>query len=586
MPVDRSDRRLDLSRFDTGGLTDEKDLESLQAYLFSDRGVYRPGETVTMGAIVKALDWSPLPEGLPLEIVVLDARWREVRSETFRVPADGFRDYTFATFPDSPTGRWQVQLYIVRDGERRGMLGQATVRVEEFLPDQMTIDAKLSAPASPGWISPADLKARVALRTLLGTPAVGNRVKGTSPARAVVPRVPEVEGLELFDPMTAKQASTRRSPSSHERCRRAEFPLGLERFERATYRLRFVAEGFEKEGNRSVTNEATALVSPLPYLVAWKADGDLGFVKRGSPRRIDVVAVGPDLEPVETKDVTAELIEITYVSVLARQESGLLSYQSVKKETSRGKTALVLGKTPSPIQVPTDAPGKFVYVFRDGAGTEINRASFEVVGDGNVAGRVERNAELKVSLAKTDYAAGDEIEVAIVAPYAGAGLITIERDKVYAAHWFKATGNSTVERIRLPETVEGNAYVVVSFVRDIASRDIFVSPLSSGAAAFSVSRDRRTRKIALEVPEKVLPGATVKIGWNASAPTRLVVWAVDEGILQVARWKTPDPLSPSSGSARSPSRPSRSSTSCCPSTRSSARSPPPAATRTARSPAT
>jgi hypothetical protein len=56
------------------------------------------------------------------------------------------------------------------------------------------------------------------------------------------------------------------------------------------------------------------------------------------------------------------------VTVLARQESGLLSYQSVKKETSRGKTSMALGKTPAPIQIPTDAPGKFVYVFRDGAG--------------------------------------------------------------------------------------------------------------------------------------------------------------------------------------------------------------------------
>ena len=42
--------------------------------------------------------------------------------------------------------------------------------------------------------------------------------------------------------------------------------------------------------------------------------------------------------------------------------------------------------------------------------------SFEVVGEGNVAGKVERNAELKVSVARTDYAAGDDVEVAIVAP--------------------------------------------------------------------------------------------------------------------------------------------------------------------------
>ena len=138
--------------------------------------------------------------------------------------------------------------------------------------------------------------------------------------------------------------------------------------------------------------------------------------------------------------MTAELIEITYVSVLARQESGLLAYQSVKKETSRGKRAArARADAGARSRCRPRRPARFVYVLRDGAGTELNRVSFEVVGEGNVAGRVERNAELKVSLAKTDYAAGDEIEVAIVAPYAGAGLITIERDRVYAAKWFKTT---------------------------------------------------------------------------------------------------------------------------------------------------
>ena len=544
LPFDRHDRRIDLSRFDTGGITDEKELQSLQAFLFSDRGVYRPGETVTLGVIVKSLDWSVLPGALPLEIAVMDPRFREIRSETLPVPADGFRDYRFATFPDSPTGPYRVQLYIVRDGERRGLLGQTSVRVEEFLPDQMTIDARLSTPASAGWISPAELSARVALRTLIGTPAVGNRVKGTLRLSPSYPAFSRWTGWSFFDPLTAKQSydETLAELITSE-AGEVEFPLGLARFERATYRLRFLAEGYEKEGNRSVANEASALVSPLPYLVAWKADGDLAFVRRGSPRRVEVIAVGPDLEPTDTRDVTAELVEITFVSVLARQESGLLAYQSVKKETSRGTDSLVLGKTPATLTVPTDAPGRFVYVLRDGAGTELNRVSFEVVGDGNVAGRVERNAELKVSLAKTDYAAGDEIEVAIVAPYSGAGLLTIERDRVYAAQWFTSTGNSTIERIRVPESLEGNGYVVVSFVRDLGSRDVFVSPLSSGAAPFTASRARRTRQVTLDVAERVQPGTTLRIGWNATAPTRLAVFAVDEGILQVARWKTPDPLS-------------------------------------------
>jgi uncharacterized protein YfaS (alpha-2-macroglobulin family) len=544
LPFDRQDRRLDLSRYDIGGLSDDQQVESLQAFLFSDRGVYRPGEEVTLGLIVKSLAWTPLPDGLPLEIVITDPRDREIRSETVTVPADGFRDFRFKTLETSPTGVYRVQLVLVRDGERRSVLGQTTVRVEEFLPDRMTIDARLSAPPSPGWISPVDLRARVSLRNLIGTPAVGNRVKGTLRLSPAMVSFPRWKGWSFFDPLSAKQGVEETlAELQTDDAGTAEFELHLERFERATYQLRFLAEGFEAEGNRSVANDATAIVSPLPYLVAWKADGDLDYVKRDSARRVEVVAVGPDLEPFPTGDVTAELIEITFVSVLARQESGLLSYQSVKKEISRGTEHLALGAAPISLTLPTAQPGRFVYVLRDGAGTEVNRIGFEVVGEGNVTGRAERDAELKVRLSKDDYEPGEEVEVSIVAPYAGAGLITIERDRVYASTWFKSDGNATVQRIRVPEDIEGNGYVVVSFVRDLASRDIFLSPLSSGAAPFRVSRARRTQQVTLDVPDRVLPGAPLRIGWNVAEPTKLVVFAVDEGILQVARWRTPDPLS-------------------------------------------
>jgi len=182
--------------------------------------------------------------------------------------------------------------------------------------------------------------------------------------------------------------------------------------------------------------------------------------------------------------VTAELIEITYVRVLAREESGLLSYQSVKKEVSRGTQTLALGKTPAALTLPTAQAGHFAYILRDAAGTELNRIGFDVVGDGNVAGRVEHEAELKVRLDKTDYAPGDEIEIAIAAPYSGAGLITIERDKVYAQAWFKADTTSSVQKITVPTGFEGNGYVNVQFLRDPASDEVFMSPLSFGVAPF------------------------------------------------------------------------------------------------------
>ncbi|MDX2171389.1 MAG: MG2 domain-containing protein, partial [Deltaproteobacteria bacterium] len=481
LPFDRRDRRLDFSRFDTGGLSDDAELESLQGYLFSDRGVYRPGEEVTLGLIVKKLDWTPLPDDLPLLLEVIDARDRTIQSESVRMPREGFRDFRFKTFDSSPTGTYQVRLSIARDGESHALLGETTVKVEEFLPDRMTITTTLSPSRAVGWVAPKELVARVSLRNLIGTPATGNRIKASLRLAPALPSFARWPAWHFYDPLTAKQSydETLAELSTGDDGT-AELPLHLERFDSATYRLRVIAEGFETEGNRSVASDATALVSPLPYLVGWKADGDLNWIKRDTACAVNIVAVGPDLEPIATDDVSAELFEITYVRVLAKQENGLLGYQSVRKDISQGTQPLPLGAAPLKLILPTAQAGSFVYVLRDKAGTELNRIGFEVVGDGNVAGRVERNAELKVRLDKADYAPGDEIEMSIVAPYAGAGLITIERDRVYASAWFKSDGNATVQRIRLPEAVEGNAYIVVSFVRDLASRDIFVSPLSSG----------------------------------------------------------------------------------------------------------
>src|SRR5690606_19184639 len=130
----------------------------------------------------------------------------------------------------------------------------------------------------------------------------------------------------------------------------------------------------------------------------------------------------------------------------------------------------------------------------------------------------------------------------IRAPYTGAGLITIERDRVYSQQWFKVDSTSSVQRIRLPEGIEGNAYVNVQFVRDPGSSEIYMSPLSYAVAPFSVNLDARRLPLGIEASEQLQPGERLEIRLTSERPGRAVVYAVDEGILQVARYQTPDPL--------------------------------------------
>ena len=544
LPYDRFDRRLNLSRFDTGGLYTQGETESLQGYLFSDRGIYRPGDDIHIGMIVKQNEWQALPEGLPLQLVMTDPRGIEIRHQMEKFSAAGFETFSTATQPDSPTGSYEFSLYIVRDNQRKALLGSTSVRVEEFQPDRMNIKAELSAPSVPGWISPDALGATVTLRTLFGTAAAGRRVKGTFKLTPSGAEFAKYADYRFVDPYkTRKSYDEDLGDTTTDADGHAKFDLKLERFEKGLFRLRFIAEGFEPEGGRSVVTNADAIVSPAPYLVAYKPDGDMGYVDKDSVRKVHLIAINPKLDKIALDQLSTELIEFRYVSVLTKQENGTVAYQSVRKEISRAKNPLAIPAAGLVMNLPTAQAGSFAMLIRNGAGDELNRISFEVVGHANVARSLEREAELKIKLNKPEYAPGEEAELEIQAPYVGAGLITVERDHIYNAQWFKTTTTESVQKIKIPDELEGNGYITVTFLRSLDSPEIYMSPLSYGSASFTVNRARHTQAVTINAPKLVRPGDTLTIGYQTAGPAKLVLIAVDEGILQVARYHTPDPLS-------------------------------------------
>src|SRR5206468_2647901 len=282
----------DLSHFDVAGVSNALQADKLSAYLFSDRGVYRPGDAFHIGVIVKPADWTTPLAGIPLEAVVSDARGLEVKRERLRLSPQGFEEIQYTTSETSPTGTWTIALYIVRDGRAGALLGSVTVLVREFQPDRMTMAEHLSAESADGWVSPDGLTARITLNNLFGTPAAGRRVT----ARVqLTPGFPTLRGLEDYrfsDPQTAKETySDELPPTTTDAVGAAPFTPGLERFARATYRLRVITQGYEAEGARTATAEAAVVVSNQPFLVGYKPDGDLRYLHKDTERAVELVTV-------------------------------------------------------------------------------------------------------------------------------------------------------------------------------------------------------------------------------------------------------------------------------------------------------
>ncbi|MFI5343001.1 MAG: alpha-2-macroglobulin [Chlamydiales bacterium] len=545
IPYQRNDRMLNYSRFNVGGISSDPE-KNLSAYLFSDRDIYRPGDEVQIGAIVKNRFASDPAPGLPLEAVLTDLRGAIVLDQKMSLPASHFFSLSYLLPQTSPTGQYHLNLYIVKDNKQEQLLGFKTLRIEEFLPDRLKMEAQFVENSSPlGWLSPDNLKSKISLWNLFGTPAANHRITAKlilSPGSLYFPKFAD---YRFDDPLLDQK----RYPNSFtenltERLSdvngEAEFNLNLERFEHATYQLIFFAEGFEAEGGRAVSAEISALVTPLEYLVGYQSKSDRHYLKLHSRENVRFIAINSRLEQIEADDLYAQQLAVESVSTLVRKADGTYQYQSVSQEIPIGTQPFKISSEGSEFYLPTDVIGDFVLLLKNRRGDLLSKLYYSVVGESRNS--LPKNAELAVKLKKSEFQPGETIEMQITAPYIGVGLISIERDKVHAFKWFQTDSNSSVQTIELPPDFQGNGYINVAFVRSWDSEEIYINPLSCAVMPFNISSKQQTLPIRLNVPACVRPGDCLPIEFSSDKPAHIVLFAVDEGILQVSNYQTPDPL--------------------------------------------
>ncbi|MDR2901801.1 MAG: hypothetical protein LBU87_01655 [Lactobacillales bacterium] len=546
MPIDKSDRRLDYSRFDVEGVYSGSHSETLKGYVFSDRGTYRPSEDAYFGIIVKDNDLKA-PKGNVMKINVFDSHGDNVYEKKMMLPESGLMDVKYSVPATARTGSYTIYVAAEKKNRYFDTIGSTSFDVQEFVPETMRIQSKFAGAVPKGWVRASELKAIVSLENLYGNPAADNEV------RAEVNLIPsnfyftQYADYVFRDPLrdsAIKVMSVSEKLPSQQTDKRgiAEFTVDLKQYVSGTYSLQFRADGIEAVGCRSVSTQTSALVSPLEYLVGWKKDGDLGFINKAADRSVHFIAVEPTLELRALNELTFNVYEKKYVSTLVKQPNGMYKYQSVENVAQVSSDVKKLPQGGLTYKLDTNTPGQFYIEVVGEQGRLLAHVDYTVAGAKNLTYSLEKNAELAVKLNKTEYNHGEKIEMQITAPYTGYGLITIEKDSVVAHKWFKAQTLSSAQSIVLPESVEGNAYINVAFVRDLASDEIFMSPLTYAVVPFSINKEKRTVKIDLKTPKLVKPGEELVIKYKTSKPSKIIVWGVNEGILTYGKYRTPAPL--------------------------------------------
>ena len=553
IPYNSIDTHVEYSKFDIDGAY-ASNATPLNAFVFSDRGIYRPGETATVAGVVKNKTFTKL-SSVPIKMEIVDPRGRTIREESFTLGGDGMFDMTYNVSTSATIGEYTVNVFLLNNKNRiQDTIGTTTFRVQEFTPDNLKITADILGASDIGWISIDSMFANISLYNLFGTPATNRRIAARATLKPIDFNFPEyreytftpnfISGSGMSD-NAAKRTQTYTvdlSDIKTDDLGHATLDINFNRqIPTGTYLLTLNVTGFDGGAGTGVQATITARASDAEYLIGYHANSNLNYVSRDDVRRVNFIAVNSFGERTEANGLTLRTIRRENLTSLVKDYNDYYKYQTITRDTVVSTSTIDIASSGTDIRLDTTHGGTYFVQLTDANDRVLANIEYFVADASNSEMATNTNGEMSIKLNANDYAAGDTIDVSITTPYIGTGLITIERDKVYAYKWFTTNSTTSVQQITLPDGFEGSGYVNVSFVRDINSPDIFTTPYTFAVAPFRADTKKRNISIKLDTPQTITNNK-LPITYTSDKNARMMIFAINTGILQVAKYAVPNPL--------------------------------------------
>lgn len=514
----------------------------LDAYLYADRGVYRPGETVHVSVLLRD-DQAAAVEGFPLTLRVRRPNGTVYRSQVAPSLAAGMSVLPLELNSSAPLGTWTVEA--LADPEA-SPVGRLQFQVEEFVPERLAVEVSGSAPALiPG--KPFDLT--VTGRFLYGPPAVGLGGSVQETVAADNDPYPQFKGYRFGLAQDRLAALSRTLPlPATDADGVSTLAITLPQLPDTSLPLKATFQvAVNEPGGRPTRESLTVPVRAHPYTIGIRPRFDDFRAAEGSDVAFDVIAVDADGNTIAEPGLVVDLIEETTVYQWYVR-GGQYSYRtSLRNRSLRKGTLDVSAAKPAEQAFGALDYGRYRVEISDPKSGVATSVRFAV---GWQVPAVAGDTPDKLTLApeQTSYRVGDTARIRINPPFAGEALVTVATDRVVATRTLIVpAGGATVG---LPVTADWGvgAYVTASVYRPPLPDRGHLPVRALGLVWLGVDPAERTLTVnlpdvtvarprqALEVPVQVLgaDGAPAEDAYVTLA-------AVDEGILQLTRFASPDP---------------------------------------------
>ena len=525
-----------LSRFDVGGETVS---QGIKGFVYGERGVWRPGDTMHLTLILQDKGKN-LPEGHPATLEVYTPEG-QFYAKQVKKGLDGFFSFELTTRADDPTGYWNAYFKV------GGSTFHKTLHVETVKPNRLKVTTAYPEILQAG----ESLPVRVAANWLAGGAAGFTRARAEMTLRKADIPFKGFEKYSFNDPSSQFTSAdytlyqTRLDGDGN-----AAVNVKLPATEGAPGLLQaFVVTSVEEPGGDESFTTETLPYSPYSAYVGIKVpDGD--FLETDKDQPIKLAVIDAKGNRVKGHKVDYVVFKTGWNWWWDSPGGELDAYVSGSNVQRIASGTLTSGTDDTGFRIRVDYPdwGRYLILARDKQSGHVS-GRFVTIDWPDYRGRASRRDPeslymLSFSTDKPAYQAGEKATVYIPGSKGAQALVSLENAaSVIRREWVSLQEKDTPWSFTVEPEMAPNIYVHVTMVQPYGSAENDLPLRLYGVQRVKVENPDSHLEPVITLPEVLHPDEefTVKVAEKSGKPMTYTLAIVDEGLLDLTAFKTPNP---------------------------------------------
>lgn len=535
---------LNLSTFDIRGAESQR---GLKGFIYGERGVWRPGDSLFLSFILED-EKKVLPAIHPVNFELVNPQGQIVQKMVRSKSENGFFSFVCSTDPDAPTGNYQANIRV------GGAVFSKTLRVETIKPNRLKLALDFGGDQKN---LTGDVSGKLAVKWLHGAVAKNLKSNITATFTRSSTGFDKFRDYIFDDPVTdfsPEEQTIFDNRINADGTAMIQVKPNLQGRAPGMLQAAFSVKVFEEGGDFSV-DRFTMPYAPYSKFVGVDIpdpdDKYSYYLETGKDHRVQVVTVDANGNPVQTGRLNWKLYKIQWRWWWERSSDDLANYvgseSTVPVATGELSTGAD-GRGSFNIKVTYPDWGRYMVRIEDPEGGHATGSELYIDWPASENRSERENPDgasiLSFSLDKEKYMTGEECRVVIPSSKSGRALVSIENSTgVLEAKWIETQQGQTTYSFKTTPQMAPNAYVHISMIQPHNQTENDLPIRLYGVMPLFVEFPGSHLNPVIQMPDELAPEKEyeIKVSEKDSKAMTYTLAVVDEGLLDLTRFKTPDP---------------------------------------------